>query len=268
VDKLVTVKEKYGFLPFSVMKFKNASDKWKEYDKVLHIDLTKRSKDCKYLPSLPYSKFSFDLSDFVIKYWSNEGDLVLDQFMGWGIRGVVANKLKRYYIGYEVSPKMFKHTTEYFTEIEVGNLSIVNRDGCELREVEKWMERYAKEEIDLVFTCPPYWNIEKYESVPNQLSDYKYYPAFLARIKEALWNARRVTKKGGFIVYVVADFRAKGKLHPFHIDLYEQAKSIGLQLWDIVISELLSPFKWTQIGKCDRMKYSSKTHEYIMVFKK
>lgn len=37
--------------------------------------------------------------------WSNEGDIVLDPFMGSGTTGFVANKLGRHYVGIELNPE-------------------------------------------------------------------------------------------------------------------------------------------------------------------
>lgn len=37
--------------------------------------------------------------------WSNEGDVVLDPFMGSGTTGIVANKLGRHYVGIELNPE-------------------------------------------------------------------------------------------------------------------------------------------------------------------
>ncbi len=38
-----------------------------------------------------------------IKSWSNEGDIVLDPFMGSGTTAKVARALGRHYIGFEIS---------------------------------------------------------------------------------------------------------------------------------------------------------------------
>lgn len=45
--------------------------------------------------------------DHVIS-WSNEGDIVLDPFMGSGTTGIVCKKLNRNFIGIEREPEYFE----------------------------------------------------------------------------------------------------------------------------------------------------------------
>ena len=44
------------------------------------------------------------VSDHILS-WSNDGDIVLDPFMGSGTTGLVANKLGRHYVGIELNPQ-------------------------------------------------------------------------------------------------------------------------------------------------------------------
>ena len=77
------------------------------------------NKDCaKYLSVWrinPSSKkdghpcsFPEEIPDRLIKAFSNEGDVVLDPFMGSGTVAKVAKELNRNYIGFEISPEYCK----------------------------------------------------------------------------------------------------------------------------------------------------------------
>lgn len=267
---MVKVKDVFGVLPTSCMEFKNVPAKWKAYDAYLKINLKRRSDTCKHLPGLKYSKFSYGLSEFTLLYWSEVGDVVLDPFMGWGIRGVVATKLGRDYIGYDISNEMFNVAETFIKKAsshnsllndKTGKFTLYNYDGITLKHI-------ADNSIDMILTCPPYFDREKYPGEnENQLSKIKGYDNFLNKIGEALERQYNVLKSNKYCVWVVGDWRNNG-LYLFHNDVITLAQKAGFKIWDVIISKLRSPFVHKQIGKCARMRYTAKTHEYIIVMKK
>ncbi|MBQ4495867.1 MAG: site-specific DNA-methyltransferase [Selenomonadaceae bacterium] len=52
--------------------------------------------------------FPLKLAEDHIKTWSNEGDMLLDPFMGSGSTGVACMNLNRNFIGFEIHPEYFK----------------------------------------------------------------------------------------------------------------------------------------------------------------
>lgn len=259
LEPWAVVKEKYGFLPLSVMEFDHVPPKWREVDLRLELDVCKGWRS-DYTLGLLYSKFSYGLPEFVVRYWSEEDDLVLDPFMGWGVRGAVATMLGRRYWGYEVSPTMFDKAKRFLnTDGVQEKIELVMGDGLKLEQ--------GPDTADLIFTCPPYWNLEKYESVPHQISDCSRYEEFLVMLSKGFEKYNEVLKKGKFCVFVVSDFRKDGfKL--LHKDVIDIAEKVGLKIWDILISIRKNPFVWKQIARCDKKRYTSNSHEYILVFRK
>ena len=52
------------------------------------------------------------LTDFILKYYSNEGDTILDPTMGSGTMGISCKKLKRNFIGCELDKDIFKNAED------------------------------------------------------------------------------------------------------------------------------------------------------------
>jgi len=91
------------------------------------------------------------------------------------------------------------------------------------------MKELGENCADLIFTCPPFWNIETYEDVEGELSHYRTYNEFLERIQIAGANCYRILKPGGFCVWVVADFRKDG-FKVFHRDVLDIFEKSGLHM--------------------------------------
>ena len=142
-----------------------------------------------------------------------------------------------------------------------GHYDIIEGDGCEMRDT-------ADSCANLVMTCPPYGDIEKYESADGQLSDIRSYTEFRNRIEICAQNIERVLVPGGFCVWVCGDWRKNGEYVPFHSDCINMFTMAGLKLHDVIVMKNDTIFAALQMGKCASKRYTSKVHEYILVFRK
>ena len=257
--------DQFGWLPLSVVDpSRESKAKWKDAYIPQTEDEKRRSDTSQYLPGLGMSEFHAGLCENIVKYWSLPGSHVVDPFMGRATRAVVSTTLNRTYEGYEISPSTHKRVTEHMNVLGMS-AQLHLADGTQL-------EHTADETADLVMTCPPYWNIEKYEDVDGQLSSTESYDEFMEMITACGKNIARVLKPGAFCVWVCADFRdwsGKNKFYPFHADtLNTFTTDAGLIFHDIVIIKNQSPFAALQAGKVAAKRYTSKIHEYILVFRK
>ena len=257
----IKVVDQFGFLPLSINRpTKESKLKW--HDAYLNdgLDEQRRSDTSEFLPGYTFSEFHAGLAEQVYRFWSMKGSKVVDPFAGRVTRGFVATKLGRDYTGFEISPKTWERTHNHFQAHNV-HPHIINGDGT-------LMEEISDKSADLIFTCPPYFNLEKYEAVPGQLSDEPRYESFMSKIDVCIGNCYRVLKSGAFACWVVGDLRTGGGFQNFHGDVINSFKKHGFNQHDIVILENISPFAALQIGKTAAKRYTSKVHEYLLVFRK
>lgn len=252
------VVDQFGWTPLSVITPTKSSKKnWK--DAYLTAFEEKRGV-CERLPNgLMMSEFHAGLCENLIHYWSMVGDIIVDPFAGRMTRAFVSATLGREYYGYDVSPTTVSKVRE---ELERHNLNakIFEDDGC--------LMSYTPDNFaNMVLTCPPYGDIEKYESAEGQLSDIKDYDKFCDAIQVCGDNIERVLMPGGFCVWVCGDWR-RGEYRPFHSDCINMFTKSGLILHDIIVMKNDTIFAALQMGKCASKRYTSKVHEYILVFRK
>lgn len=214
-----------------------------------------------------YSEFKPDVALRCLEYYGFEGCITIDPFMGRATRGTIAALLNQNYIGYDVSPAVVEWAN-------AGAFTIVNEflgkqrakaiegDGCLLTGTDS-------KSVDLVFTCPPYWNLEPYDGAPSDLSYCGTYEEFLGRIRVCAENCYRVLKLQGFCVFVVGDWKSKGAFYHFSVDLINIFEQAGFFTHDIGINKVYSWLS-TQLtrGQNIRYRYLGKIHEYIIVFRK
>jgi len=265
---MTTVKEKYGFLPTSVWHLSKSNELNDWFKDKSDVRTSKRT-DGSFLPNYKLSEYNPNVAERIVKYWSNEEDIIFDPFAGRATRGIISAKLNRKYVGCEVSKSTFDWTNEtlYKLSQKLGyeyfqdNIYLINADGC------IYHEELPSDNFDLVFTCPPYWKLEKYETCAGQLSDCKTYKEFMVKITECIQQCNRVLKQDKFSIWTVADWRNNG-YYNFHSDVISAHLANGFVLWDIVINVLNSPFVSFKAAFNDKYKYTGKSHEYILVFKK
>ena len=251
--------DQFGWTPLSIINPTKASkNKWK--DAYLENTEQKRSSQARWLAGLKFSEFHAGLCENIIHYWSMVDSVIVDPFAGRLTRAYVSESLGRKYYGYDVSESTVEKVNTHLQKHNMNSI-IYNEDGCEMK---KTPDDFA----DLVMTCPPYHNIEKYESSEYQLSDCDTYVDFCNRINVCGQNIQRVLKPGGFCVWVCGDWRESGVYRTFHADCISMFKDSGLLFHDLIVMENNSPFAALQMGKCASKRYTSKVHEYILVFRK
>jgi DNA modification methylase len=211
------------------------------------------------------SKFNSEYAKRIIEMWSKEGDDIVDPFAGRSSRPLVSTLLKRNYVGFDVINDNLKEAKEQYETLgenrKLGKLLLVN-DNSE--NIDKYLHGGV---ADMIMTCPPYFNIEKYESADGQLTDIKEYHQFLFKYKFILNRCMTKLKPGGFFVVVLANFRIDGKLYDFCGDTKNILKQ-ELDFHDEIILEMSPAKRHPLYTQAITNLNCLKTHEYCLVFRK
>lgn len=213
------------------------------------------------------STFPPGLAKFIVEFYSNRGDTILDPCAGHNSRMQVTFSLDRNYIGYDVSKVFMEFNRKVKEQITTGQL-FQSAYTITLREQssEKMLE--DSNSIDMIYTSPPYYCVEWYGDEPEQLGLSGSYEKFLERIKVIIAECYRVLKKDKYCIFNINDFRMDNKFFPYHADIMKLFVDVGFKLHDVII------VKWKScIGQCfasqiEERKMAAKAHEYLVVGKK
>lgn len=197
--------------------------------------------------------------------YSQEGDLVLDQFAGGGTTLVEAKLLNRNIIGVDINDvalERCKEKIDFDYEAAKGRVELHKGDARNLDFI-------SDDSIDFVCTHPPYANIIKYsEGIEGDLSQLKV-SEFLEEMKLVASESYRVLKKGKFCAILMGDTRQKGHMVPMSFDVMRIFKEAGFKLKELIIKEQHN-CRATGYWKTNSIKYNFLliAHEYLFVFKK
>lgn len=199
----------------------------------------------------------------VILRYSDEGDTVLDQFVGGGTTAVEARLTHRNFIGIDINPDAVALSTQK-CDFTFETPCTVNIRLGDARSLD-----LSDESIDLICTHPPYADIIQYsEGIDGDLShlDMK---AFLPEIRKVAEESFRVLKKDKYCVLLMGDTRKKGMVQPLAFETMTMFRLAGFRLKEIIIKEQHN-CQATGYWKTNSIKYNFLllAHEYLFVFKK
>jgi len=125
------------------------------------------------------------------------------------------------------------------------------------------------EKYDLMFTCPPYHDMEIYSDDPRDLSNMKSYDKFIGTYGLILGTALGHVKKNRFAVIVVSDIRdAKtGFIKPFVQNTIEFAELCGFKLYNhAVLFNVCGTLPLRTGRPFSQSRKMGKMHQDVLVF--
>lgn len=151
------------------------------------------------------SVFDPVLCELAYRWFSPLGGSILDPFAGGSVRGVVAAKLDRQYYGVELRQEQVSANREQASELcaEAKHSPVwACGDSQDIQEHCKGVS------ADLIFSCPPYADLEVYSDDPKDLSTMEY-KKFVSIYWQIIKKSVEMLKPDRFTCFVVGEVREK-----------------------------------------------------------
>ena len=226
---------------------------------VINMDTTKKDKNSASYVSI----FDPALCEVLYKWFCNENGSILDPFAGGSVRGIVANKLGYKYTGIDIREEQIDSNREQGLNI----LEVDNQPNWYCGDSNEVLEGFNKE-FDLVFSCPPYADLEVYSDLEGDISN-KPYKEFLRLYESIIEKSCKLLKKDGLACFVVGEVRdKKGNYIGFVPDTIRAFEKCGMKFYNEAI--LLNAIASASMRANGNMKSKKlvKVHQNILVFKK
>jgi DNA modification methylase len=200
------------------------------------------------------------LSELINLWFGLPNSKTFDCFAGDSVFGYVSSYMGNSFTGIELR----KEQTDLNNErIKGFNSKYICDDGRNI------LNHIKENSQDLLFSCPPYFDLEVYSDLPNDASNQQDYEDFLKILDAAFSNAIKCLKENRFAVITVGDIRdKKGFYYRFVDDIKDIFKKNNLLLYNELI--LIEPIAFGAIRAEGNMKNRkiTKCHQNVLVFYK
>jgi DNA modification methylase len=278
-DAAVSVKlaDRFGVAPFTVL---NAREGWWQErkrqwiscgiqsevgrkDNLLGMSETILEKSGSHLGA-GTSIFDPVLAELAYRWFSPQNGIILDPFAGGSVRGIVAVKTDRQYIGCDLRQEQIDANKEQGASITPDNQPIWHcSDSRNIDRVCKGIE------ADMIFSCPPYADLEVYSDNPKDLSTLEY-KEFVEAYREIIAKTCSLLKQDAFACFVVGDVRdKKGNYYNFVGDTIQAFLDAGLSYYNEAILITCVGTLPIRAGRTfASTRKLGKTHQNVLVFLK
>ena len=233
---------------------------FKEYlDKYVPDDV--KDREASKVLSVGVSLLDPVMAELVCRWFGQDNCKTFDCFAGDSVFGYVSAHLGNDFIGIELRPEQAQLNNE---RTESMTARYINDDG---QNVAQHIEADSQ---DLLFSCPPYFDLEHYSDLENDASNQKSYEDFIQILRNAFTAAIRCLKENRFAVIVVGDVRDKrsGFYYDFCGDIKRIFKDGGMNLYNEIILIETGASTALRAARYMETRKVAKMHQNILVFYK
>lgn len=210
------------------------------------------------------------LCELIYRWWSPPGAQILDPFAGGSVRGVVASILDRQYTGIDLRDEQTSANRAQWSDIST-RLSLTSPTPTWITGDSTTIDTLlpADTQYDLMFTCPPYGDLETYSDDPADISTLDY-PQFLDAYRQIIALAAARLRPDRYAAIVVGDIRDRhGNYRNFVGDTVDAFTDAGLAYYNEAV--LVTPIGSLAVRtprQFNAGRKLGKTHQNLLVFVK
>jgi len=261
-----TAKEAYGVLPTTVWNVNYGDRKQLQLRRAVG-DAGQTRQNCLRKPTKVYemhaSVFRADVASWILNLYAPRNGMCFDPFSGGGTRAILAAAHGLAYLGVELRAAQARATRKRCERLGASDfVHVVTGDSRDCSQI------VATAEADFVFTCPPYWNLERYHGGPADLSMQPTYKGYLREMRKVVAETYRALKPGSYSCWVVGQIRGRGpRLLPLNHDIAALHVQEGFVLKEEIMLAKRSTPAVRRIGGFEKgRRLLIRTHEYVLVF--
>lgn len=214
------------------------------------------------------SVFDPFLCEILYTWFAKKGYKVLDPFAGGSVRGIVASVCGLYYTGIDLREEQVKanreqlHILDKFDGLTAPTWIVGDSDNMDSLLEDDY-------QTDFVFSCPPYFDLEVYSKLENDLSNMNV-DDFAKTYKSIIKKACGRLKENRFAVFVIGESRNKqgnyNNLLGLTIDSFLES---GLSFYnEISLINQVGSKSLTCAESMNKSRKVGKCHQNVLVFVK
>ena len=269
----VILRERFIEPPFSVLDTKSGNwqkrkKQWARLGikseigrdaKVINMDTkAKKNNTAEYT-----SIFDPALCEVLYHWFCPEGGKILDPFAGGSVRGIVANYLGYKYTGIDIRQEQIESNVEQGLNILDAN----NQPKWYIGDSNSILD-FVVDKFDMIFSCPPYLDLEVYSDLEGDISNMNY-SDFMEAYDSIIKKSCDLLNMGGYACFVVGEVRNKsGNYVGFVPDTIRAFQKCGMNYYNEAI--LLNNIASASMRASGNMKSQKlvKVHQNVLIFKK
>tara|TARA_R110000787_G_scaffold6602_3_gene22930 strand:- start:2733 stop:3995 length:1263 start_codon:yes stop_codon:yes gene_type:complete len=200
------------------------------------------------------------LAEIANKWFGLDNCNTFDCFAGDSVFGYISDALGNTFTGIELRQEQTDLNNQ---RLKGSKSKYICDDGQNV------LKHIKEDSQDLLFSCPPYFDLEVYSDLKNDASNQKEYKDFLQILDNAFTGALKCLKNNRFAVIVVGDIRDK---QGFYYGFADDVKNIfirnGAKLYnEMIIAESIGTLP-QRVGRYMHNRKVGKCHQNVLVFYK